>query len=152
MVLMVQKEVADRMAAAPGSKDYGALSVAVQYYGEVEIFHKVPPTVFIPRPRVYSSIIKIKPHSEPVYRVKNEGFFFKMVRAIFQQRRKTLKNSLTKSSEIKLDKGIVTEAIRELGLDPRIRGEKLTIKQMAILSNTLWYKISEEDGENHEIY
>ncbi|MFW5988479.1 MAG: 16S rRNA (adenine(1518)-N(6)/adenine(1519)-N(6))-dimethyltransferase RsmA, partial [bacterium] len=104
MVFMVQKEVGERMVAVPGNKDFGALTVAVQYLARAEIVHTVSPNVFMPRPGVESSIIKLEPYSKPQYTVKNKEFLFKIVKSIFQQRRKNIKNSLTKASLINLER------------------------------------------------
>lgn len=138
LVFMVQKEVAERMASDPGIKDYGALSVAVQFYTEPEIIYNVPPTVFIPQPNVHSSIIRLKPYKQSPYSVENKDFFFAIVKAIFQQRRKNIKNSLTKAAEINLKKDVVIRALEECNIDRRIRGEKLGIDKMSELGNALW--------------
>ena len=138
LVFMVQKEVAERMASDPGVKDYGALSVAVQFYTEPEIVYNVPPTVFIPQPNVDSSIIRLKPYKRSPFTVEDKEFFFAIVKAIFQQRRKNIKNSLTKAAEINLEKGVVIQALEECGIDRRVRGEKLGIDKMVELSNALW--------------
>lgn len=148
LVFMVQKEVAERMVALPGGKDYGALSIAVQYYSKAEIIHTVSPAVFIPQPEVYSTVIALEPYPEPPVKVLKKDFFFKIVRAIFQQRRKNIKNALSKAANINLKKERVLESLAELDIDQRIRGEKLTLKQIAELSNLLWKK----SGERNEIY
>lgn len=138
LVFMVQKEVAERMVAPPGGKDYGSLSVAVQYYAKAEIVHQVPPTVFIPRPEVYSSIICLTPYLESPVKVQNIDFFFQIVKAIFQQRRKNIKNGLSKAASLNLERNLVVDGLHRAGIDPRIRGEKLSIEMMANLSNILW--------------
>lgn len=139
-VFMVQKEVAERMIADPGGKDYGSLSIAVQYYSNPEIVHIVPSSVFIPQPAVDSAIIKLKRNIEVAVRLKDEDFFFKIVQAIFQQRRKNIKNSLVKAANIDLEKENVLESLDEMGLDKTIRGEKLDIQQIGQLSNLLYEK------------
>lgn len=138
MIFMVQKEVAERMVAGPGGKDFGSLSVAVQFYSQPEIVYDVSPNVFMPQPRVWSSIVSIEPYSKSPYQVNNKEFFFKIVKAIFQLRRKTIKNSLTKASVINLEKETVLKGLKECGIDSRIRGEKLEIARMVKLSNILW--------------
>ncbi|MGM0409878.1 MAG: 16S rRNA (adenine(1518)-N(6)/adenine(1519)-N(6))-dimethyltransferase RsmA [Bacillota bacterium] len=137
LLFMVQKEVAERMAADPGSKKYGSLSVASQYYSEVEIIHEVPSSVFIPKPKVDSAIIRLKQYENIPYSTLDEDFFFAIVKAIFQQRRKNIKNGLTKAAEINLAKELVLEALAECNIDRRIRGEKLEIEKMVELSNSL---------------
>lgn len=140
MIFMVQKEVGERMAAFPGTKDFGALTVAVQYHARVEIVHTVSPNVFMPRPGVESSIIKLEPYFKSPYEVKDKEFFFKIVKSIFQQRRKNIKNSLIKSSLNNLKKETVVTSLECCGIDPRIRGENLSIEKMCSLSNILWKK------------
>ncbi len=137
-VFMVQKEVAERMTAEAGTKEYGALSVAVQYYSRVEIIHEVPPTVFIPKPGVNSSIIKLKTYSKAPFSLKNKEFFFAVVQAIFQQRRKNIKNALSKAANIDLEKDSVIFSLKQCNIDPRRRGEKLPPARIAELSNKLW--------------
>ncbi len=137
-VFMVQKEVAERMAADPGGKEYGSLSIAVQYFSSPEIVHIVPSNVFIPRPAVDSAVIKLERNIEPPVLLENEDFFFQIVRAIFQQRRKNIKNGLSKAANIDLDKDLVLNCLDEMGLDKRIRGEKLSIQQIGQLSNLLY--------------
>ncbi|MFW6378101.1 MAG: 16S rRNA (adenine(1518)-N(6)/adenine(1519)-N(6))-dimethyltransferase RsmA [Bacillota bacterium] len=137
MVLMVQREVAERIVAEPGGKDYGTLSIAVQYYARAEIEHYISSEVFIPQPRVESAIITLdlkKPYPE---RADNEDIFFKVVRAIFQQRRKIIRNSLSKAAQVDFPRDIVDEALASAGIDPKIRGEKLSIKRIIKLSNKL---------------
>ena len=139
-VFMVQKEVAERMAAKPGRKDYGALSIAVQYYSSPEIIQVIPPDVFVPQPDVYSAVIKLERNEEPPVELEDEDFFFQVVRAIFQQRRKNIKNALSKAANITIDKNIVLESLEELGIDQNIRGEKLDLVKIGILSNLLYQK------------
>ena len=137
ITIMVQKEVADRMQVGPGTKDYGALSLAVQYYAKPEIVANVPPNCFMPRPNVGSAVIKLTRHTEtPVY-VKNEAFMFKLVRAAFSQRRKTLQNSINNSPELTLNKEKVLAALDQMGLSQTVRGEALSLEQFAELSNIL---------------
>jgi len=143
MIFMVQREVAKRMVALPGTKDYSSLSIVIQFYSKPEIISDVPPTVFIPNPDVYSSIIKLKPYNKPPYDFINKNFFFKIVKSIFQQRRKNIKNSLLNSSLINLDKKIILSALREADINSRIRGEKLEIENIVKLSNILWRKVGE---------
>lgn len=137
-IFMVQKEVAERMVAKPGGKDYGALSIAVQYYSSPEIIHIVSPYVFTPQPDVYSAVIKLEHNEFPPVELENENFFFQIVRAIFQQRRKNIKNALSKAANITIDKNIVIECLEELGIDKNIRGEKLGIVKIGLLSNLLY--------------
>ena len=126
ITVMVQKEVADRMQVGPGTKDYGALSLAVQYYAEPYIVANVPPNCFMPRPKVGSAVIRLTRHQKPPVTVKDEALLFKIIRASFNQRRKTLANGLNNSPEIHLPKELITEAIEELGKGASIRGEALT--------------------------
>ena len=137
MTLMVQKEVADRMAAKPGSKDYGALSVAVQYYTEPQIICKAEPHCFMPQPKVASTVVKLKVLPAPAVTVADEKKFFQIVKSAFGQRRKTLLNALSKSPYLTLGKEAVQNALITLGLDPAIRGERLSIEEFAALSNLL---------------
>jgi 16S rRNA (adenine1518-N6/adenine1519-N6)-dimethyltransferase len=143
-VFMVQKEVAERMVAKPGGKDYGALSIAVQYYTRPEIAHIVPPTVFIPQPDVYSAIIKLETYKEAPVHLEDEGFFFQIVQAIFQQRRKNLKNSLSKAANMKLDKGLVEKCLKDLGFKEGIRGEALNLDQIAELANLIYKRMGDK--------
>ncbi|MEG1294583.1 MAG: 16S rRNA (adenine(1518)-N(6)/adenine(1519)-N(6))-dimethyltransferase RsmA [Clostridium sp.] len=137
ITVMVQKEVADRMQVGPGSKDYGALSLAVQYYAKPCIVANVPPTCFIPRPNVGSAVIRLTRYSEPPVDVKDKDLMFKLIRASFNQRRKTLQNGLNNSPEISASKEKIVEAIEKMGLPQAVRGETLTLKQFAELSNYL---------------
>ncbi len=137
ITIMVQKEVAERMQAGPGSKDYGALSLAVQYYAKPEIIANVPPNCFMPRPKVGSAVIRLARHEKAPVQTKNEDLMFRMIRASFNQRRKTLANGLNNSPEIPASKEQIAKAIEELGLNPNVRGEALTLEQFAKLSNAL---------------
>lgn len=135
ITIMVQKEVADRMQVGPGTKDYGALSLAVQYYAEAKIMLEVPPTCFMPKPNVGSAVIKLTRHKEPVVDLKDEKLMFKIIRASFNQRRKTLVNGLKNSPELDFTKEQIVSAITNIGKDENIRGEKLTLEEFAALSN-----------------
>ena len=137
ITVMVQKEVADRMQAGPGSKDYGALSLAVQYYAKPYIAANVPPNCFMPRPNVGSAVIRLTLHEEPPVKVKDESFMFALIRASFNQRRKTLVNGLTNAAELKLSKEEVQTVLEQMGLSATVRGEALTLEQFAELSNRL---------------
>lgn len=136
ITVMVQKEVADRMKEGPGSKDYGALSLAVQYYAEPEIVANVPPNCFIPRPNVGSAVIRLTRHKEMPVEVKDPALF-KIIRASFNQRRKTLQNGLGNAPELPYTKEQIAAAIAEMGLTPTIRGEALSLVQFAQLSDIL---------------
>ena len=137
ITVMVQKEVADRMQAGPGSKDYGALSLAVQYYATPYIAANVPPNCFMPRPNVGSAVIKLTVHEETPVTVRDEKLMFRLIRASFNQRRKTLVNGLSNAAELNLSKEEVQVALEEMGLSATIRGEALTLEQFAELSNRL---------------
>lgn len=137
ITVMVQKEVAQRMQAGPGTKDYGALSLAVQYYAVPEIVSNVPPNCFMPRPNVSSAVIRLKLHEEPVIHVKSEELLFRIIRASFAQRRKTLMNSIHNSGELNITKEQVSCALNRMGLPETIRGEALTLEQFAELSDIL---------------
>lgn len=137
ITVMVQKEVADRMQVGPGSKDYGALSLAVQYYAEPYIVANVPPNCFIPRPGVGSAVIRLTRHQEPPVDVKDAKLMFRLIRASFNQRRKTLLNGLANSPELSFSKEQITSAIEKMGLPASVRGETLTLEQFAHLSNLL---------------
>lgn len=137
ITVMVQKEVAQRMQSGPGSKDYGALSLAVQYYAEPYIVANVPPNCFMPRPKVGSAVIRLTTYKEAPIDVKDEKLMFRVIRASFNQRRKTLVNGLNNSPEITISKEIIAEAIAELGVSPTIRGEALTLGEFARLSNII---------------
>ncbi|MCJ7834937.1 16S rRNA (adenine(1518)-N(6)/adenine(1519)-N(6))-dimethyltransferase RsmA [Cuneatibacter sp. NSJ-177] len=137
ITIMVQKEVADRMKAGPGTKDYGALSLAVQYYAEPYLAANVPPNCFIPRPNVGSAVIRLTAHREKPVQVEDEALLFRLIRASFNQRRKTLANGLNNSPELSFSKEEIQETIAELGLPASVRGEALTLEQFAALSNYL---------------
>lgn len=135
ITVMVQKEVADRMQVGPGSKDYGALSLAVQYYAEPYIVANVPPNCFMPRPNVGSAVIRLTRHKEPPVEVEDTGLMFRLIRASFNQRRKTLQNGLNNSPEIPFTRDQIAEAIESLELGASVRGETLNLEQFAALSN-----------------
>lgn len=135
ITVMVQKEVADRMQVGPGSKDYGALSLSVQYYASPYIVANVPPNCFIPRPNVGSAVIRLTRYQEPPVQVKDPKLMFKLIRASFNQRRKTLQNGLNNSPEISFSKEEITKAIESLGVSPSVRGEALSLEQFAQLAN-----------------
>ncbi len=137
ITVMVQKEVAERMQAGPGSKDYGALSLAVQYYAEAYIAANVPPNCFMPRPNVGSAVIRLTLHKEPPVKVRNEKLMFALIRASFNQRRKTLQNGINNSRELKFSKEKVSAALLAMGLPETVRGESLTLEQLARLSDLL---------------
>ena len=144
ITVMVQKEVADRMQTGPGNKDYGALSLAVQYYAEPYIVANVPPNCFMPRPKVGSAVIRLTCHEQPPVEVKDERLMFDIIRASFNQRRKTLANGLNNSDKLSFSKEEITEAIESLGKGSSVRGEALTLEEFAGLSNYLW-KYSHND-------
>lgn len=135
ITIMVQKEVAERMKVGPGTKDYGALSLAVQYYAEAQIVLNVPASCFMPRPKVGSAVIRLKRHTDAVVDVKDERLMFKLIRASFNQRRKTLLNGLNNAQEINYTKTEITDAIKSLGVVETVRGETLTLSQFAQLAN-----------------
>lgn len=138
VTVMVQKEVAERMQAGPGSKDYGALSLAVQYYADPYIVANVPPNCFMPRPNVGSAVIRLTRHKVPPVQVGDEKLMFQMIRASFNQRRKTLVNGLNHSPEMTLTKEQITKAVEGLGKGAGVRGEALTLEEFAKLSNTIY--------------
>ena len=140
ITIMVQKEVADRMQVGPGTKDYGALSLAVQYYAKPEIIANVPPNCFIPRPNVGSAVIRLTRHKQVPVQVDDEKQMFRIIRASFNQRRKTLANGLNNAPDIHLSKEAIQESIEELGVPVTIRGEALTLEQFAQLSNIIGRK------------
>ncbi len=140
ITVMVQKEVADRMQEGPGSKDYGALSLAVQYYAEPEIVANVPPNCFIPRPNVGSAVIRLTRHKEMPVKVNDAEHMFRIIRASFNQRRKTLQNGLNNSPEIPYSKEKILAAIEQMGLPATVRGEALSLEQFAQLSDILGEK------------
>ena len=137
ITIMVQKEVADRMQVGPGTKDYGALSLAVQYYAKPEIVANVPPNCFIPRPNVGSAVIRLTRHEKPPVNVEDEQKLFAIIRASFNQRRKTLVNGLGNAQNLSFSKEHVAEVLSEIGLSATVRGEALTLEQFALLSNRL---------------
>ena len=137
ITVMVQKEVADRMKSGPGSKDYGALSLAVQYYSKPEIVANVPPNCFMPRPNVSSAVIRLKLYDEMAVKVENENLLFRLIRASFNQRRKTLVNGIKNSGELNYTKEQVVEALAKMGLNENIRGEALTLEQFGELTDIL---------------
>ena len=135
LTVMVQKEVALRMQAGPGTKDYGALSLAVQYYASPYLAANVPPNCFMPRPNVGSAVIRLTRFEETPVQVKDEKLLFRLIRASFNQRRKTLQNGLVNSQELDFTKEQVAAAIATLGVSPSVRGEALTLEQFAALAN-----------------
>ncbi|RGH39899.1 MULTISPECIES: 16S rRNA (adenine(1518)-N(6)/adenine(1519)-N(6))-dimethyltransferase RsmA [Clostridia] len=137
ITVMVQKEVADRMQVGPGTKDYGALSLAVQYYAKPYIVANVPPNCFMPRPKVGSAVIRLERYEEPPVQVADEKLMFRIIRASFNQRRKTLVNGLKNSPEIQFTKEEIEAAIETLGKGASVRGEALTLEEFARLSNIL---------------
>ncbi len=137
ITIMVQKEVADRMKTGPGSKDYGALSLAVQYYAKPEIVANVPPNCFMPRPNVGSAVIRLTRHPQPPVEVEDEALMFRIIRAAFNQRRKTLVNGLKNGLQPPVEKEVLESVIRKLGKPLTIRGEALTLEEFARLSNLL---------------
>lgn len=142
ITVMVQKEVADRMQVGPGTKDYGALSLAVQYYAEPYIVAYVPANCFMPRPNVGSAVIRLTRHEIPPVSVIDPVFMFRLIRASFNQRRKTLQNGLNNSSELTVTKEQVVKALEQMELSPTVRGEALTLKQFAQLSDLLIQPLS----------
>lgn len=143
ITIMVQKEVADRMRMGPGTKDYGALSLAVQYYAEPYLVANVPQNCFMPRPKIGSAVIKLTVHEKPPVTVKDERLMFRLIRASFNQRRKTLANGLNNSPELHYSKEQIAQAIEILGMGPSVRGETLTLEQFAVLSDAF----SEMEGK-----
>ena len=137
ITIMVQKEVADRMQVGPGTKDYGALSLAVQYYAKPEIVVNVPPSCFMPQPKVGSAVIRLTRHENPPVDVDNEKLMFQVIRASFNQRRKTLANGLNNFGSFSLGKEEIQKSIEELGVPVNIRGEALSLEQFAKLSNII---------------
>lgn len=137
ITVMVQKEVADRMQVGPGTKDYGALSLAVQYYARPEVMLQVPPTCFMPKPGVGSAVIRLNRYTEPPVAVGDEKLMFSLIRASFNQRRKTLVNGLANAGNLGLSKDAVVKVLEEMKLSPSIRGEALTLQQFAELTDRL---------------
>ena len=138
VTIMVQKEVAERMQALPGTKDYGALSLAVQYYSEASITAVVPPNCFMPRPKVSSAVIHLKKYREPPVKVNDEQLLFRLIRASFNQRRKTLANGIKNSPDFSFSREEIISVLCKMGLSENIRGEALTLEEFAALSNELW--------------
>lgn len=143
ITVMVQKEVADRMQVGPGTKDYGALSLAVQYYATPYIVANVPPNCFMPRPNVGSAVIKLTVHAEPPVEVEDEKLLFRIIRASFNQRRKTLANGLKNAADLHLPREVIEKSIEELGKGPSVRGEALTLEEFAVLSNSIYHRIGQ---------
>ena len=148
ITIMVQTEVAERMQEGPGSKEYGALSLAVQYYSRPEIVAYVPAGCFIPAPKVGSSVIRLTRYEEPPVTVKDEAFLFRLIRASFNQRRKTLINGLGNAEGLAVTKAEAAEALRTLGIPENIRGEALSLEQFALLSDLLCQKEAEKKGSS----
>lgn len=144
ITVMVQKEVADRMQVGPGTKDYGALSLAVQYYAEPYIVANVPPNCFMPRPAVGSAVIRLTRHQKPPVEVMDEKLMFRLIRASFNQRRKTLTNGLKNSGELNLSKEVITAAIEKLGKGSSVRGEALDLEEFARLTNIIKEEMEHE--------
>jgi len=138
IVVMIQKEVGERMVASPGGKDYGILSIGVQYHSNPRIAFVVPPTVFIPQPKVESVVVDLKVKDKQNLEILDEEFFFKVVKSAFHQRRKTIRNSLSKAPYMNLNRDLIDQALEEVGIDPRRRAEKLSIETFAQLSNALF--------------
>ena len=137
ITVMIQKEVAERMMASPGTKDYGALSLAVQFYAEPYLAANVPPNCFMPRPNVGSAVIRLKRLEKPPVQVKDEQLMFKLIRAAFNQRRKTLANAVKNFEGLKFTREEVETGIKSIGLDERIRGEAMSLEQFAALADAL---------------
>ena len=138
ITIMVQTEVAERMQVGPGTKDYGALSLAVQYYSRPEIVTHVPPSCFMPRPNVGSTVIRLNRYEKPPVETADEEFMFRLIRASFNQRRKTLVNGLSNASGLNLTKEEVTDALEKMGLPATVRGETFTLEQFARLGSLLY--------------
>ena len=141
ITIMVQKEVADRMQVGPGTKDYGALSLAVQYYAKPEIVANVPPNCFMPRPNVGSAVIRLTKYEEPPVFVENEEFMFSLIRATFNQRRKTLVNAIGNAPNLNISKEAVAEVLSEMGESATVRGETFTLEKFAEFSNKINKKL-----------
>ena len=137
ITVMVQKEVAERMQAAPGGKDYGALSLAVQYYADAQVIANVPPNCFIPRPNVGSAVIRLTKHLEPPVKPRDEAFMFRVIRAAFGHRRKTLVNALRNDQSLSLGREQLEAVLSEMGLPATVRGERLSLQEFAELSDRL---------------
>lgn len=143
ITVMVQKEVADRMQTGPGSKDYGALSLAVQYYASPYIVANVPPNCFMPRPKVGSAVIRLSRHEKPPVEVKDSSLMFRIIRASFNQRRKTLVNGLKNAGDLDFTKEQIEKAVSDCGFPAGVRGEALTLENFAALANRLLEIINE---------
>lgn len=137
VTIMVQKEMADRMQVGPGTKDYGALSLAVQYYAKPEIITRVPASCFMPKPNVDSTVIRLTRYEKPPVEVEDEAYLFAVIRASFNQRRKTLANGLANAGNLGVNRQVVEETLDEMGMSRQIRGETLDLKQFTDLSNRL---------------
>lgn len=146
ITIMVQKEVADRMQVGPGTKDYGALSLAVQYYAKPQILLNVPASCFMPRPNVDSAVIQLTRYEKPPVEVKDEHLMFRLIRASFNQRRKTMTNSVGNSPELSVSKEQMAAALEKCGLSATVRGEALTLEQFAGLANVLTDLSAEDAG------
>lgn len=142
ITIMVQKEVADRMQVGPGTKDYGALSLAVQYYAKPEIVANVPPNCFMPRPNVGSAVIRLTKYDQPPVFVESEELMFSLIRATFNQRRKTLVNAIGNAPNLNISKEMVTEVLLEMGESATVRGETFTLEKFAEFSNKIFKKLS----------
>lgn len=140
VTVMVQKEVADRMQVGPGTKDYGALSLAVQYYARPELITKVPAACFMPRPNVDSAVIRLTRYEEPPVKAEDEAWLFAIIRASFNQRRKTLANGLANAANLSVSRQQVEETLEDMGLPASVRGETLTLEQFSELSDRLLSK------------
>lgn len=149
ITVMVQKEVADRMQTGPGSKDYGALSLAVQYYAEPYIVANVPPNCFMPRPRVGSAVIRLTKRRKPPVKVSDPALMFRLIRASFSQRRKTLQNGLANAADLPFSRDEIAAATGSLGLKETVRGETLTLEQFAALSDRLC-ELHGQEREKHK--
>ena len=141
ITIMVQKEVADRMQVGPGTKDYGALSLAVQYYAKPEIVANVPPNCFMPRPNVGSAVIRLTKYENPPVFVENEEFMFSLIRATFNQRRKTLVNAIGNAPNLNISKEMVAEVLSEMGESATVRGETFTLEKFADFTNKISKKL-----------
>lgn len=140
ITIMVQKEVADRMQVGPGTKDYGALSLAVQYYAKPQIVANVPPNCFMPRPNVGSAVIRLDRYDDPPVQVQDEKYMFAIIRAVFNQRRKTMVNSLSNAGELHLEKETILAVLEKMGESPTVRGETFTLEKFAIFTQHILRK------------
>ncbi|WP_010094887.1 16S rRNA (adenine(1518)-N(6)/adenine(1519)-N(6))-dimethyltransferase RsmA [Ornithinibacillus scapharcae] len=143
ITVMIQKEVADRMAAKPNTKSYGSLTIAVQYYTEAKVVMNVPKTVFMPQPNVDSSILRLVSRSEPPVQVEDEDYFFTLVQACFAQRRKTLRNNLSSHFKDVINKDTINHVLESIGIDGTRRGESLDMQEFSILANA-FYKLQHQ--------